>query len=125
MAADDRAMSELGLSLLASLPWRPLAASRRRNYRYLQARLARHSFLGPLGVGVPSHFVLRVRQAGEVATRLHEAGIFAQRHWAELAAPERFAAAHALSRELLSLPCDHRYGTVHMERIVRALEPLL
>jgi len=125
MTADNRAMSELALGLLAALPWRPLVASRQRNYRYLQARLAHHSFLGPLGACVPSHFVLRVRQADKVSAGLRAVGIFAQRHWAELAAPEQFTAAHSLSRELLSLPCDHRYGAEHMLRMVQALEPLL
>lgn len=125
MRADDRAISELTLQLLRAIPWRAQLLKRRQNYRHLQHHLSHYSFLGAARHYTPSHFVIRHRQARSLAQRLQAVGIFAQHHWQQLAAPSMFTEAYELSTQLLSLPCDHRYGIEHMEKICRALAPWL
>jgi hypothetical protein len=46
------------------------------------------------------------------------ARIFCARHWADLPSPAAdFPAEHELSRRLITLPCDHRYGEAEMARV--------
>ena len=48
----------------------------------------------------------------------HQRRIFAAVHWARLASPaDEFPAEHRLAGELLTLPCDQRYGEAEMCRV--------
>jgi hypothetical protein len=47
-------------------------------------------------------------------------------HWPQIAAPEAdFGREHAWTRELVTLPCDHRYGRPQMQRIAECVAQVL
>jgi hypothetical protein len=53
--------------------------------------------------------------------------IFAARHWRELPVqPREFRIEHSIAQELVTLPCDYRYGERDMHRVadavIRAIE---
>ena len=125
MTVTDNDISALSWQQLQTLGWKHMVQRRRQNYQLLQQQLSQYSWLGSARGFVPSHFVLAHPAADRLSSALHEHGIYAQRHWSPLAAPTSFTIAHQLSRQLLSIPCDHRYDADDMTRIVASLRPLL
>src|SRR5207244_10591566 len=112
-------MSRLSLELLKVLDVRADRVARCSNYRVLYERLhewaffpdADHSY-APLG------FPIRVKSAAALSKRLSQKRIFAARHWAKLPSDaSTFAFEHRLGQELLTLPCDYRYGEAEMHRV--------
>ena len=118
-----RPMSRISETILRGVDASALARRRRANYRLLQAHLGEMALFGDASARwVPSGFPLRLQGAERLWKRLCAQGIFAQRHWARLPSPPRaFAREHRLARELVTLPCDHRYGTPEMMRIIAAV----
>ena len=116
-------MSRISETILRGMDASALARRRRANYRLLQAHLGDLALFGDASARwVPSGFPIRVTGADRLWKRLCAQGIFAQRHWARLPSPPRaFVREHRLARELVTLPCDHRYGTPEMMRIVAAI----
>jgi dTDP-4-amino-4,6-dideoxygalactose transaminase len=105
----------------------PVMARRRANWRVLAEALSPVA-LWPEASDpdfVPLAFPVRTPDAAETVRRMAEAGVFCARHWAELPCPAgRSPTAEALSRTLLSLPCDQRYGPADMRRIIEAFRAL-
>jgi dTDP-4-amino-4,6-dideoxygalactose transaminase len=61
-----------------------------------------------------------------VLNGLHAESIFAPVHWRNPPSPrEEFPEEHDLSEELISLPCDHRYGKEEMHRIAGVVQRLM
>jgi hypothetical protein len=113
-------MSELSATVVDRLDTSGVASRRRRNARVLMSRLAgvalfeEARLLGGAPLGVP----VLVDDAGAASARMAQERIFCARHWARLPSPPAdFAAEHALSRRLLTLPCDHRYDGSDMVRV--------
>lgn len=128
MAATREAMTQESALILARTALADLAGRRMANWRALDARLGAWSALGPAPAGPPLGYVLRLpADARErVLSGLHAQRIFAAVHWPEIAAPAGdFPREAAWTRELITLPCDHRYGTAEMARIADAFEALL
>ena len=123
MRAGMRPMSRLSETILRGVDASVLATRRRANYRILQAHLGEMALFGDASARwVPSGFPIRIKGADRLWKRLCAQGIFAQRHWTHLPSPARaFKREHRLARELVTLPCDHRYGTPEMMRIVAAV----
>jgi len=119
-AVTAHGMSKFARGLLAALDPKPLAETRRRNFRQLAAPLEPYAVLpeadpcfAPFGfpVALPPDLRERVRD------RLHASRIFPAIHWNDIAAPSEFTADYLRARSLLTLPCDHRYGPNDMERL--------
>jgi dTDP-4-amino-4,6-dideoxygalactose transaminase len=127
VAAAPTAMSERGLAALKGLPAAPMAEARRRNWRQLAARLADYALWPDLDVDfTPLAFPIVTPDADESVRALAEERIWAPRHWPALPSPaDRFPEAHKLSRRLVSLPCDQRYGEADMSRVADAVLRLL
>jgi hypothetical protein len=104
----------------------PLAASRRANARHLAVSLPDLALWPDDAVDyAPLAFPIRVAQRDALAAALAERRIYCARHWPVLPSDaSHFPLAHMLSAELLSLPCDHRYGAHDMARMVAALRDL-
>jgi dTDP-4-amino-4,6-dideoxygalactose transaminase len=127
LRVDHAPMSRLTRRLLERIPFAPEVEARRRNY----ARLAEHLEEFALWPGAeregfaPLAFPVVVDDSAALSGRLAGRGLFCARHWPALPSPEpEFPAAHDLSRKLLSLPCDPRYGTEEMDRLGRAVSAL-
>lgn len=120
------AMSRVTERLLARLDLREAAERRRANFSLLLELLPNDvvPLYDTLPAGV-SPLVLPVRVAGRDAlrSRLAERGIFCPVHWPlppEIDS-ERFSDEQALSREILGLPVDQRYGASEMRELAAAL----
>lgn len=119
-------MSALSLAQLGSADARLLGARRLANYALLQRLLGDLAFFGAPLPRAPFGFAIRVPRGERLWERLCRAGIYAQRHWARLPSPRReFAAEHRLAAELITLPCDQRYGAAEMRAVGARVRKLL
>jgi dTDP-4-amino-4,6-dideoxygalactose transaminase len=112
-------MSRLSLAMLDACDVSADTAVRRRNYATLHERLAQWAyFTDRAATFTPLGFPVRVPSAEALCASLLEHRIFAARHWRELPSdPAEFPDAHALAGELVTLPCDYRYGDAAMQRV--------
>ena len=64
-------------------------------------------------------FPIRVQNRENILEYLHKNKIFAPVHWKELPVDGgEFLFEKELSKEIITLPCDHRYEQADLERIV-------
>ena len=114
------AMSQLSQIIMDSSVDYPWVAKRRLdNYRTLLARLVDYAMFPDIGPDtVPLGFPVRIRNRDAVREALFEHQIYPPVHWniAGVVPPE-FADSHELSDEIMTLPCDQRYGREDMERM--------
>lgn len=92
---------------------------RRTNFSALAARLSDFAFF-PLDEPhfTPLGFPIRVVDRDRVWHRLCERRVFPARYWQQLPSESAiFPAEHALSQELLFLPCDQRYDESDMAQM--------
>ena len=128
MTVGDQAMTEQSLAILAEVALSGLAEPRRANWAVLDRGLHAWSAL-PADPGAPPlGYVLRLdpERRGRLLAGLHAHRVFAAVHWPRIAAPaEAFPRETAWTRELVTLPCDHRYDAAAMERIADLANDLL
>jgi len=123
MVSDNAPMSRLSRFILEAMPMAPLAAARRRNFAVLHRQLRG---LGLLPAATPSYtpfgYPISVAQRDKVARALRRKGIFVPVHWRTILGDAReFPMEHALSKRLLTVPCDHRYAPGDMRRVATAV----
>jgi len=125
MTVSDVAMTRLSHSLLALTDPKPLIQRRMTNFLTLEAELSPLLLsLGRRSGDAPFAFPIKLKEnrRDEVLKRLHDQRIYAAVHWRDLPSPvEHFSAEHRLARELISLPCDHRYRAEDMSRIIQVV----
>jgi hypothetical protein len=128
MAATAQAMTDRSRAILAQTSLESLRAPRWANWRRLDARLSRWSALPEMPAAPPLGYVLRLspERRDALLTALHARRIFAAVHWPRIVAPaDAFPREAAWTRELITLPCDHRYGPVEMDRIAEVVTSVL
>jgi len=120
---DCGVMSPATRARLGEVAAEPLIAARQANARRLAEALPDLAlWRGETFDFAPMAFPIRVDNRDAVAAALADEAIYCPVHWADLPSDAAaFPTAHRLARELLSLPCDHRYGEADMARIVDAL----
>ena len=121
--ADCGVMSPATRRVLGEVAASPLIAARQANARALAAALPDLALWPPETFDfAPMAFPIRVADRDVVAAALAQEAIYCPVHWSTLPSdPDLFLTAHQLAGEMLSLPCDHRYGEADMARIVEAL----
>ncbi len=116
------AASELARTTLGSgFDWESARRRRLENHGTLAALLGSLALFPELPEGtVPLGFPVRHRSRDRIRDRLYSEEIYPPVHW-PLAGfvPGTFRESHELAGEILTLPCDQRYGREHMERIAR------
>lgn len=120
MAVTAEAMTGRSLSILSRTSMASLAGPRMRNWGVLDQRLRAWSALPPNPAAAPLGYVLHLEPGlrDGLLHALHAERIFAAVHWPRIAAPEAgFPREAGWTRELITLPCDHRYGAAEMERL--------
>lgn len=115
-------------ALLPKLPWDAWRASRIENFRVLSDALANMPVLVPAEAGAPAPLAVVLQfDRGELRDRVRAALIAASMypavHW-PMPSSDRTEAA-ALSRRLLSLPCDFRYGAADLQRVAAVVRESL
>lgn len=90
------------------------------NYSYLQSKLSKISLMGPLPPGVtPSGFPIVVDDREGLRKWLFANCIYPPVHWdIDGIVPNEFVNSHMLSKTIMTLPCDYRYGLDDMERMI-------
>lgn len=118
------AMSGFSKTVLCSCCNYPLMAEKRiKNYQQLSSRLSDLALFPCLPDGVvPLGFPIRVQDRDRVRQVLFSQEIYPPVHW-EIGGvvPDRFQGSHRLSAEIMTLPCDQRYGLDEMDRISSAV----
>ncbi len=128
MAVGDQAMTPESLAILETVSLDGLAVLRRANWDVLDRGLRTWSALPAEPEGPPLGYVLRLEpeQRVRLLAGLHAHRVFAAVHWPRIAAPvEAFPREAGWTRELVTLPCDHRYDAATMERIAELANDLL
>jgi hypothetical protein len=120
MSCEPRPMSEVSRQVAAGFDAAAAAARRRANAAALLARIGEAALFDAdrLLAGAPLGVPVLTPDAADASRRMAGARIFCARHWADLPSPAAdFPAEHELSRRLITLPCDHRYGEAEMARV--------
>ena len=119
-------MSRLAESLLRRIPIGPLVRARQANYRYLLGRLSRLAPWPRSAENVaPFGLPIILEDSLTISRELAGERLFCPRHWPDLGSnPSLFLYEHALSRQLLTLPCDHRYSVEQLARLADAIDRL-
>lgn len=120
-------MSTLTEKLLQRIPYEQVSARRKSNWSTLYRRLGALCLwpvsepdFTPFGFPLlaPQDYPLEI-----LHTQLVRKQVFCQRVWYPLDLPRRlFPLEEALSKRLLVLPCDQRYGAEDMEHIANLVE---
>jgi dTDP-4-amino-4,6-dideoxygalactose transaminase len=114
------AMSQLSRMLLKhSFDYEAMARQRIENYRWLAERLGGFALFPRLVSGVvPLGFPVRLKNRDSVRQTLFTHEIYPPIHWRiEGWVDQGFAASHQLAAEIMTLPCDQRYGLDTMEQM--------
>ncbi len=122
-------MSHLSCELLKKIDASLLIQKRKKNFYILHNHLSNIAFLPSQTIDFcPFGFPIRLdaKQRTIVCNSLIQSGIFPAVHWKTLPSPNAlFKKEHALSNELLTLPCDQRYNNDDMEFIANTVLNIL
>ena len=121
-------MSELAQNILEQcVNDRSIARKRIENYQHLLQSLDFLAIFPSLPDGVvPLGFPIRVRDRDRIRQKLFEREIYPPVHWSiEDVVPAHFQGSHALSAEIMTLPCDQRYELKDMANVAVAIKFLL
>jgi len=123
------AMSQLSQGIMnSSVDYSLIAERRVDNYGMLLERLAQYAIFPRIEPDVvPLGFPVRVANRDAVRKALFEHQIYPAVHWSiDGVTPGEYEDSHRLSRHIMTLPCDQRYGPEDMERIAEVfLESLI
>jgi dTDP-4-amino-4,6-dideoxygalactose transaminase len=92
------------------------------NYRTLLDRLRAYAVFPRLEPDVvPSGFPVRVAKRDAIRQALFDREIYPPVHWLiDGIIPNQYEDSHRLAHQIMTLPCDQRYGHEDMERIADA-----
>jgi hypothetical protein len=118
------AMSDVSSALLdTAFDWKTIASRRRENYLRLLTRLGSLALFPTLPDSVvPLGFPLRLASRDEVRAKLIARGFFPPVHWPVPGrVPADFTGSRRLATQIMTLPCDQRYGATEMEQMASEL----
>ena len=121
MDVSSLGMSRLSLTILDHLDALHIQKTRRANFNYLKEQLGEYYlFKDQEGSDfVPFGFPMRHSKSASLCEALRKQRIYVPRHWPRLPSPaEKYADEHKLAAELMTLPCDQRYGLKDMAFMV-------
>lgn len=117
------AMSTMTQTLLGTIDFNGIAVRRRANYKVLAAGLSANGFqtmaLPPSAV--PLCFPILDLNADVLRLQLASQRIFTPAYWPDASIPACDRVGALLRDRTLYLPCDQRYGTYEMQKIIKAL----
>jgi hypothetical protein len=128
MHADRTAMTRLSTWILSHTPIDLLAEKRRRNWLALRKHLGRWLSHSDDREAVPFGYLIKVpsEQRAAILRGLYADRIFAAVHYPTLPSPaDEFPAEHELRRQLITLPCDHRYDENAMLAVAKRVLGLM
>jgi dTDP-4-amino-4,6-dideoxygalactose transaminase len=118
------AMSELSrVLLLHGFDYAAIRDRRIQNYRTLLDQLGNLAMFPHLPAKVvPLGFPIRLRNRDQVRQQLFDHEIYPPVHWPiEGIVPEEFRESHQLAADIMTLPCDQRYGSQDMKKMAKVV----
>jgi hypothetical protein len=124
---NPHAMSELSKSLLGRFDYAAIGRRRRENYEFLLSEIGHLALFAQLPTGVfPLGYPIRLDSRDRVRQSLFADDIFPPVHWLlDGFVPDTFTESHQLTHEIMTLPCDQRYGEADMRRLIHCLRKAL
>jgi hypothetical protein len=121
---EPRRMSDLSAMILQIADWAAIKKRRRQNYEFLLSELGELAIFPDLAHDVvPLGFPIRVGNRDRLRRALFNEQIYPAVHWDIIdLVPTKFASSHRLAGEIMTLPCDQRYGQADMQRMVSKLK---
>ena len=116
------AMSELSrVLLLNSFDYPTIVHRRVDNYLTLADKLGSLALFSHLpDQTVPLGFPIRTKERDRIRQALYAHEIYPPVHWMiQGAVPEEYSDSHRVASEIMTLPCDQRYGKHDMDRIAQ------
>jgi len=109
--------------LLSAFDYDQIANKRVENYAFLLKELADIALFTDLPAGVvPLGFPVRLRDRETIRKAMFNLRVYPAVHWAIGGiVAEEYAQSLDLSKQILTLPCDQRYGQREMDAMVRVL----
>lgn len=102
------------------------AQQRMENFDCLLSGLSEIALFGVREKSTPIGFPVIVHDRDRVRHKLYNAKIYPPVHWdVSNVTPVRFSQSHELSKHIMTLPCDGRYGASDMERVITELRSLI
>jgi hypothetical protein len=114
------AMSQLARAIFEySVDYSIIAQRRIDNFRALLERLVNYAVFPEIRPDVvPLGFPVRVGNRDAVRQALFDHQIYPPVHWQiDGVIPPKYEDSHRLARQIMTLPCDQRYGPKDMERM--------
>lgn len=129
MAISDRRMSTMSRVLLSGFEPRDAIVGRKANFVILAEALDDVAFLNERSPSFcPFGFPLRLPPVlrNEVRQALITKDVFPAIHWSDIPSPAAdYPACHKLAQELLTLPCDQRYGAAEMTMMAEIVRTVI
>lgn len=125
-------MTDISWHLLNKVDAEYIGSVRRRNYSYLQAKLAESGNIRPLlgkellGQNIPIGFPVLIENRDSIKKELRSRSIYCPAHWPILEEEwvKGFEDSIYLAEHILTLPIDQRYDEEDLDRLVRELRSL-
>jgi dTDP-4-amino-4,6-dideoxygalactose transaminase len=117
-------MSELSKNLLIhNFDYDDIANTRLNNYLTINNHLSEIALFPNINYGViPLGYPIILPNRDKVREILFSHNIYPPIHWSiEGVVPKLFHQSHQLSSRIMTLPCDHRYNSRDMERMVKII----
>lgn len=124
MPVGPYAMSQLSQTIMKySVDYSAIAKKRVNNYTVLLERLEEYALIPRVEPGVvPLGFPIRMANRDAVRQALFDDRIYPPVHWSlDGFVPARYEDSFRLSRDIMTLPCDQRYGPEDMERMAATI----
>lgn len=122
-----RSITDVSMDYLCSYDINEVIHKRRKNYKHLLEGTKELSFLKPFLLEnenhVPFGFIIQCEKRDQLLKYLIANSIYCNVHWnilEECAVADSIA--QKLSKQILTIPCDQRYGEVEMEYIINTLK---
>lgn len=117
-------MSALTENLLHGIEYGRVRFRREENFARLHAALGEHNRLAVRAPAGPFAYPFLHPDAPALRRRLIAEKIFVPTLWPNVLREQpEGSAAHTLAENILPLPCDQRYGSEEMDRILEVLDP--
>lgn len=132
LTSEPLRISELSASLLSQVDYKSVIAQRRKNFSYYHTRLSEFNniainlILDALPDGTAPFCYPLMQCEGELLDRrlLFESNVFVPTLWQDALTRQAvgFEWERHLTRSLLPLPVDHRYGTSELDAVISSVQ---
>ena len=132
LTSESLRISELSASLLSQVDYNAVIAQRRENFNYYHNKLSKFNnasmnlILAALPAGTAPFCYPLMQSEGELLDRrlLFESNVFVPTLWQDVLTRQAvgFEWERYLTRSLLPLPVDHRYGTDELDKVIFSIQ---